>query len=330
MVIRKWFRMRNKMDGLPFELRLYLAEVSPYHFAIMRLMFRDIMLYTRDRMAYYKEYFSHTYHDEDFTYTMLPNRWLHGIYTARYNIVTPRVTNPSMGSSIEFIPTHKIKEICNYRDNMITGTRMKWYRNGRIRFIGSYINGKKEGLCEYYYDQENPYGKSIDKISPDYYGETTPYIAYNYHDGLLHGKQIVRYKSGITRLVARFRHGQRHGIIKRYYPCGQIRSEYRYLNDVANGMHNEWYNTGSLKSEKNFLNGVLHGIINIYHSNGYLYSSCRYHCGIRYGIQSYYYENGLRYLYSYYINGKLHGTQKKYNVQGQLIEIKEYCMGRSI
>ena len=151
------------------------------------------------------------------------------------------------------------------------GKVKKSYRNGKLKFVGEYLNGLKNGYVkEYYYDGplkfEGKYlnGKRNGKGKEYYYINYISGIKFEgeYLNGERNGKGIKYYPGGEKKFIGEYLNGKKYngkgfdicgnmvyelkkgnGYIKEYYYGGEeLEFEGEYLNGEINGKGKEYYN----------------------------------------------------------------------------------------
>ena len=131
----------------------------------------------------------------------------------------------------------------------------EYHENGKLKFEGDYINGKKSGKGKEY----NNKGELI------FEGE----YLYNYK---IKGKEYIKNKLNYEgeylfdkkwkgkgydnrgNIIYEINNG--NGKIKEYYDNGQLKFEGEYINGIKNGKVKEYYEDGELKYNEEYLNGI--------------------------------------------------------------------------
>lgn len=119
----------------------------------------------------------------------------------------------------------------------------------------------------------------------------------------LNGKLRLYYPSGVIKLEAEYKNGQRNGVLSRFYPDGKQQVYEVYADGVLNGGVSTYYNSGNIETEVYYINGVLDGD----------------HKG--------YYEDGTIKLEGKYLNGKKHGRERQYDANGKPVNEITYNLG---
>ena len=119
-----------------------------------------------------------------------------------------------------------------------TGKVMEYYENGRLKFEGEYLNGKRNGKgkeyeCEYY--------------SLEFEGE--------YLNGQKNGKGKEYNIDGNLIFEGEFKNDKRNGKGKEFFYNGNLRSEGEYLDGKWNGLIKLYNFEGKLEFEGEYKNG---------------------------------------------------------------------------
>ena len=109
-------------------------------------------------------------------------------------------------------------------------TNELYYDNGQQYTKETYLNGRKEGLCESWYKNGNK--------------KDTYYIK----NGLYYGFSKEWYKNGKIKQMVSYLYGKPHGIRKEWYENGTLKV------DNNGELHTRWYENGNMeKYEDEFL-----------------------------------------------------------------------------
>lgn len=112
--------------------------------------------------------------------------------------------------------------------------------DGKVKAIGSYANGKKQGIFREYDDEGNIASSAI------------------YKDGVKVGEGIITGS------------GQYEGSWKLFFPTGEIKAEGKYEDGEKNGVWKYYYQTGQLEQRGNYKNSLASGEWLWYFPNGEL------------------------------------------------------------
>lgn len=195
------------------------------------------------------------------------------------------------------------------------GEYQKYYPNGILRTLGTYVNDKKNGNWIKYFDD----GKVREKISyhDDY--KVGPYENY-YENGQI--KSMGEYKIGFNehsfrdRITTKYRHlkignwveyfqngqlklisnysiinsfhgveehqsSKLDGVFIEYYENGEIKQKGNYKKDKMNGKFEEFYENGELKSQSFYKDDLLNGFVKKYNESGISISKEKYELGVK-------------------------------------------------
>ena len=173
---------------------------------------------------------------------------------------------------LSFIAQEKINQFNSNGERH--GTWKKTFENGNIRYAGTFQNGKEVGEFKYYSENNSKYPIIVRKFQPNgiseiyFYSENgvpeskglmkgklriakwiyfakdgkTLLSEENYSEGKLEGDVITYYPNRKPTEVYPYKHGQIHGIMKRYSNEGIVLDEVVYENGKRNGLA-KYYNT---------------------------------------------------------------------------------------
>jgi antitoxin component YwqK of YwqJK toxin-antitoxin module len=116
-----------------------------------------------------------------------------------------------------------------------------FFRDGRLRFEGSYREGKQDGTWKYYY-RSGALAKEYTQVS-----------------GKTEGKLTEYYPSGKVKYEQHFQNGEAHGYSVEYYKNGQPKEAGWYQKGEREQQWLSWYRDGTLKSDYYYRNGMLDG-----------------------------------------------------------------------
>lgn len=98
-----------------------------------------------------------------------------------------------------------LKEVMHFKDGVLNGQRLSYYKNGQIKHEGEIKNGKFEGTWKGY--AEN--GKPLYEV--------------NYTNDLLDGQYLSCYSSGVIKAKGVYRNNKSTGEWQRYDESGMLR-----------------------------------------------------------------------------------------------------------
>ena len=132
--------------------------------------------------------------------------------------------------------------------NISQGTVTRWHGNGQIYSIGNFLNGEKNGLFQWWYDdgakkEESTFvkGGRVDVVTQWYQN----------------GKKFAE---------ANYKKGQLNGNLTWWYETGQKKEETSFINGERDGVAYWWYTDGAKKGVADISNGI--GLITLFSQSG--------------------------------------------------------------
>ena len=169
-----------------------------------------------------------------------------------------------------------------------TGNRVgvweKKYPNGKLRYTGTFKNGKEIGVFKFYKNTSTNFPHIIKEYSE---GSSIATVEFYNQDGVLKTKGSMIGKN-------------REGTWTYYYTNGKVFSEEIYKEGKLTDMLKNYYANGNTTEETQYRNGLKDGLSKIFSENGKLLEEVNY------------------------IEGKKNGPAKYYNLKGQLQETGTY------
>lgn len=170
-----------------------------------------------------------------------------------------------------------------------TGKWVKKHLNGKVKYEGTFENGKPVGEFKRY----NEKGKLTSVLLYSLNGSRAAAYLYNITGKpLASGIYVNQQKDSLWKFFDKdgvlfseeyFKNGLKYGFSKEFYPNGNIHFERNYKNDSIVGIYKEYYPNGQLRSKKTYVNGNPTGVIVIYHNNGVPKIMGRYNAGLKNG-----------------------------------------------
>lgn len=205
-----------------------------------------------------------------------------------------------------------------------------YFPNGKVKSMGTYLNGKKAGVWKFYFDngklaqQGNFINGEPDGIWKIYYQSGNLLANEVYVSGLLEGgyTELADDSSGnkITAKGNYFRNMRDGDWI---YYVGDVTIKGKYQNDNEIGVWEEIYNNGNLCFSGNYENGVENGIHKYYYENGKLKEERFYKSGLRQGDWKIYNEKAKLIVTITYKD------DKEIKINGDQIALKNLKRGRT-
>ena len=168
-----------------------------------------------------------------------------------------------------------------------TGVWIKYHPNKRIRYKGTFENGKEVGVFKFYDIVDSKYPIIIKKFSRNSESVRAQFFTINgklqtegafigrdrvgnwkyfrpdgklvteenYKNGKLHGEQITYYPDGQVTEFSIYKNGLKHGTASKYSSKGILIEEIEYKNDQPNGIAKYFELNGVLKETGTYKNG---------------------------------------------------------------------------
>ena len=189
-----------------------------------------------------------------------------------------------------------------------TGVWKKYHPNKRIRYIGTFKDGKEIGTFKFYDIRTSNYPSAIKKFQKN--SDTVAVSFYYLYKPNLKtkgkmvgkkrvGKWVYYYSNGNILSEEFYRDGKLHGDLKTYYKNGKVTEHSQYKNGLLDGVSKKYSDSEVLIEEVIFVGGKENGIAKYYELNGNLKETGMYKNGFRKG------------KWEFYIDGEFSGNKKK-------------------
>ncbi|MDG2444109.1 MAG: toxin-antitoxin system YwqK family antitoxin [Flavobacteriaceae bacterium] len=196
--------------------------------------------------------------------------------------------------SPEEVNAQKINQLT--KEKKRTGVWKKYYSNNRIRYVGSFVNGKEVGVFKYYDITTSRHPVIIKEFSST---SDSAKVRYYNLDGKLRTKGTMLKKSRIGKWVYFFpngtifseefyTNGKLEGILKNYYKNGNILEITQYSRGMKNGVSEKFSDQEVLIEKVNYKNDILNGKGMYFELNGDLKEEGVYKDGKRIGKWEFY------------------------------------------
>ncbi|WP_405605161.1 toxin-antitoxin system YwqK family antitoxin [Polaribacter sp. Asnod1-A03] len=182
-----------------------------------------------------------------------------------------------------------------------TGVWQKYYPNNKIRYSGTFKNGKEIGVFKFYDDSNSSFpsiiktfteGKS--EVLVEFYKTTGDIQSKGYFiDKNRVGKWTFYFTNGKVLSEEFYKDGKLDGILINYYPNGKITEESFYKNGLKDGVSKTYTSDGVLIEEVNYKEGKLNGSARYFELNGNLKELGDYKDGKRVGEWEYYLDGEI-------------------------------------
>tara|TARA_B110000090_G_scaffold110126_1_gene123338 strand:- start:2532 stop:3026 length:495 start_codon:yes stop_codon:yes gene_type:complete len=130
----------------------------------------------------------------------------------------------------------------------------KYYPNKRIRYQGTFKNGKEVGVFKFYDITSSKFPTGIKKYTA---ANDTVFVAFYSLKGILQSKGRMLFR-------------KREGKWVYYFANGNVLSKENYTNGKLNGTVINYYPKGNLAEQTDYKNGLKHGISQKYSSKDLL------------------------------------------------------------
>ena len=182
------------------------------------------------------------------------------------------------------------------KDNKRTGIWKKYYTNKRIRYEGTFIDGKEVGVFKYYDITSSKHPTIIKEFSKK---TDSAKVSYFNLDGKLRTKGVMIGKKRVGKWIYFFPNqklfseeyyvdGKLEGKLINYYNNGKVLEITEYSKGMKNGFSKKFSDQGVLIEEVNYYNDILNGKGNYYELNGDLKEEGVYSKGKRVGVWEFY------------------------------------------
>ncbi len=221
-----------------------------------------------------------------------------------------------------------------------------YYQNGKIKSIGTLVDGEKEGLWKYYHVtgmlilEINWEDDKLDGISRNYFNNGKLSKEDNFKNGILisskdwdvDGRLISQSYLDEDGKIIDCKSYEKNQDTSNYYKTGQLESEGNYKSYGNNsncpkggkdGIWKHYYKTGKLESEGNYIDDKKDGLWKHYYESGQLKETVNWKDGKPNGLVKSYYESGKLKHEGNWKEGKFNnweqeGLWKFYYENGQL------------
>lgn len=177
-----------------------------------------------------------------------------------------------------------------------TGVWKKYYSNKRIRYVGTFLNGKEVGVFNYYDITTSKHPIIIKEFSST---SDSSKVSYYNLDGKLRtkgtmidknriGKWVYFFPNGAIFSEEFYNNGKLEGKLKNYYKNGNILEITEYANGMKNGVSKKFSDQEVLIEKVNYKNDILHGKGMYFELNGDLKEEGNYSEGKRIGKWEFY------------------------------------------
>lgn len=152
-------------------------------------------------------------------------------------------------SELSFSQTGK-ESMTYFEGSPFTGKGCSYHSSGKISTLTSYVDGRRAGIWEVYYDNGQLEKAGIVK------------------DGKEHGSYQEYFRNGQLKYDYTYDRGAKVGVWKSWYEDGTPYTERNFNNDKLNGKVLVWDENGKLSKEYDYINGkVVNSIMHFKNEN---------------------------------------------------------------
>ena len=206
--------------------------------------------------------------------------------------------------------------------------REDYYKNGKLSMKGSYINGFKDGLWQWWFENGNKQDEAIFKHDAyikerKHWREDGKQDYIEIIDGeciseCCDGKNVMYDKNGVKLVEYTMKNGAKNGAGVSYYPNGKIRRKFIYVNGKKEGETVDFDEAGRIASIGNFKDDKSDGLWITKDSLGRIVGKFIDKDDMHNGIDSEFYANGKLRTTGLYINDKEEGKWTFYDITGKI------------
>lgn len=183
-----------------------------------------------------------------------------------------------------------------------TGTWVKKYTNGNIRYTGQFLNDKEVGVFKFYSEFYSNHPVIVKTYKP--YSDICKVQFYT-KTGLLESEGEMKVKNRIGKwlyydidgktivLEENYKQGKLSGIAKVYYKDGSLTEQSYYENGKLHGESTRYTEKGKLIARIPYKHGEIDGKVFYYHNTGVIRETGFYDHGKRVGKWEFYIDGVL-------------------------------------
>jgi uncharacterized protein len=216
----------------------------------------------------------------------------------------------------------EIYYITDSTSQILTGSFISYYFNGKVNTIGQYENNEAVGLWRYYYENGN-----IKMEGPMQRNHPYGIWKYYYENGRVsqegrilkdqkEGEWVYYFENGRIKSRGKFKDNLKEGLWNYSYEDGEPKAQILYEN--GSGHYQEFYPSGKIKMEGMIKNGLSDGIWTYYYESGIKQAEGVNSLGERQGIWRFYYPNRILSAEGNYEAGHKDGKWAYYHENGEL------------
>lgn len=214
------------------------------------------------------------------------------------------------GEWIYYYDNGIVKEKTNYNNGKLNGNAEGWLSNGNKWYVGSYLNGKANGLLTKYF-----YNGLLLSTS-------------NYKDDKKNGNYKEYTSKGNLSHEVNFTEDEQDGVLTYYYANGKKLDELNYKKGKAYGTYKSFYEDGKPKEQGEYIDDKKQGLWTTLYNNGIVKEKTTYKDNEITGEYTENYEDGKIEVRGNYTKKKIDGKQENFNENGKVYSDATYDKGK--
>lgn len=230
-------------------------------------------------------------------------------------------------TSMWYDDNHRVSSAGNMQNEKRTGPWIFLHTNAQKMAVGSYSDGVKRGVWNYYFDSgvlkssENMDTGEVTVYSPE--GKKAEHFFLK--SDKIDGDAEIFFTSGARSKLMTYVAGERHGKTTEYYATGVVKEVYSYDHGKIAGPYEWFHPNGRVRIKTTFNDNYYNGRFEEFHTNGMPKSTGEYSAGVAIGPWKFYYSNGkVRSEGKYSGKGKRVGEWSFYDHLGALTSKDRY------
>ena len=223
------------------------------------------------------------------------------------------------------------------KENQNHGIKFECYMSGKIKSVGNWINGVKEGFRTYYHTNgeiETVYQRknNLREGMRVEYNEQKKLIKIDhYHKDLLEGTSLRLYSENEQVMTdITYSNNQKNGPEISYYKEGSIESITNWKNNDKEGGLYTFYPDKSIKSFTDYKNGFKEGSSYKFYKNKTIKEHCTYKEGFKEGPETFYREDKTKEQVINWFNNQKHEEAITYDPDGNELKQEMFWHGKRL
>ncbi|MBX2984629.1 MAG: hypothetical protein KF882_01490 [Bacteroidia bacterium] len=161
--------------------------------------------------------------------------------------------------------TNKKKIQIQWKDGLMDGQKITWYKDERLKQTMNFTMGKRNGEYVNYYENGNVkergfyYMDSIDGKNKGYYETGQLKFDYFYIKGVQADTNTMYFENGQMEQQFYLKNSRIDGAFRAWYPDGKPMKEFMFKNGLYNGTYKEWHMDGTIAVSGQYTDGLKDG-----------------------------------------------------------------------